>query len=654
MSTSSVNEIELKDSYTSVPINNDEADGKLGLKYVNSASSLASMVSYDSETGFRKGISLEWTDIQFFVPGTGKPGDNCEKKVLLHSMSGQALPGEILGIMGTSGAGKSTLLDVLAGRIESPDLSGQITMNGTPIKRSSYRKQTGYVMQSDALFPLLTVRETIRYAAYLRVANKTKEEKDQIAEDTINLLKLSDCADTHIGDDHNKGISGGQKRRVSIAVDIVHRPAAIFLDEPTSGLDSSTALSVVQSLRELAQIGITIVLTIHQPSAKIFSLLDKVMFLSQGKVTYNGPVSDLSSYITNFYAEAGLGKVQMGNMPEVFLDMCDTLIEQNKLDVVTSKFATSTSASTNSTGLDLVESASKSTTTATSTATTLSASSHSENVYANSLWGDFAVLFSRSFLNVLRTPELFFARLGASIGFGVMIGTLFLFTPDTLLGVQHRMSYFVFTVAFYLYTSLEALPIFLAEREIFAREYSRGAYRAVAYTLANSAVMFLPYLAVALMYTFVTYWLVGMPAITSVWFFHVFTVFTILNAGSAFATMLSTLVPSPMIGQSMGSGLLSVMFLFSGFFIKSSDIPDYWIYLHYLSLFKYAFDSLIINDLTNVTLHDPPMSNSDLLSYLSMNDISYGRGVGILWLFMVAFRIVFWYKLTTSFNGSRK
>lgn len=225
------------------------------------------------------GVKLEWTDTTYCV--VKKVNDTLEKRVLLKTMSGEALPGELLGIMGTSGAGKSTLLDVLSCRLESKHLKGTITTNGAPIVPAVFRKVTGYVMQSDALFPLLTVRETLRYAAYLRIHDKTNAEKEEAAENIIRLLRLEKCANTIIGNEDTRGLSGGEKRRVSIGVDIIHTPAVVFLDEPTSGLDSSTALSVVESLKQMAsQNSCTVVMTIHQPSARLFMLLDKVMCAS--------------------------------------------------------------------------------------------------------------------------------------------------------------------------------------------------------------------------------------------------------------------------------------------------------------------------------------------------------------------------------------
>ena len=158
-----------------------------------------------------------------------------EPKLILHSMSGRIFPGEMLAVMGNSGAGKSTLLNVLAGRIISENLTGQILINGKAVNFSTFRKHSGYVMQHDALFPFLTVRETICYAAHFSIQQKTYIEREAAAEAIIMLLKLQNVQDKIIGDKLNEGLSRGEKRRVSIAADIVHEPPVIFLDEPTSG-----------------------------------------------------------------------------------------------------------------------------------------------------------------------------------------------------------------------------------------------------------------------------------------------------------------------------------------------------------------------------------------------------------------------------------
>jgi ABC-type multidrug transport system ATPase subunit len=175
-------------------------------------------------------VALEWESISYCIR------EKKELRTIIHPMSGHVDPGEMLAIMGTSGAGKSTLLDILAGRLISKNLTGHIFTNKKPVNYSTFRKQSGYVMQSDALFPLLTVKETLHYAAHLSIQGKTYAEREAAANDTLTLLRLEHVQNTIVGDNLTRGLSGGEKRRVSIAVDIIHEPPVIFLDEPTSGV----------------------------------------------------------------------------------------------------------------------------------------------------------------------------------------------------------------------------------------------------------------------------------------------------------------------------------------------------------------------------------------------------------------------------------
>lgn len=142
--------------------------------------------------------------------------------------------------------------------------------------------------------------------------------------------------------------------------------------------------------------------------------------------------------------------------------------------------------------------------------------------------------------------------------------------------------------------------------------------------------------------------------VRQVFFFNVLTVFTVLVTGTSFATMFSVLVPNPMVGQTAGSGLFSVMFLFSGFFIKKADIPAYWIWLYYLSLFNYAYDAFLVNAFKFGEVSNPGMSNNDVLIRYSVNGVNRGLGIGILWAFVLLFRCIFYYRLTSAFNGSRR
>ena len=206
----------------------DEAGVSLDLDTVESGN-ISATTSYDWIPSKQVSIALEWVNIGYRIK------TKTEEKTVIHPMSGRVDPGEMLAIMGTSGSGKTTLLDILAGRLISKNLTGHVLTNDRPVNYSTFRKQSGYVMQSDALFPLLTVKETLHYAAHLGIQGKTYAEREAAANSTMTLLRLEHVQDTIVGDNLNRGLSGGEKRRVSIAVDIIHEPPVIFLDEPTSG-----------------------------------------------------------------------------------------------------------------------------------------------------------------------------------------------------------------------------------------------------------------------------------------------------------------------------------------------------------------------------------------------------------------------------------
>jgi ABC-type multidrug transport system permease subunit len=272
---------------------------------------------------------------------------------------------------------------------------------------------------------------------------------------------------------------------------------------------------------------------------------------------------------------------------------------------------------------------------------------------ANSYPYESYLILRRNLTNIFRTKELFVARIGAVTGFGFLVGSLFYRRPVTDVGITERVAYLVFSIAFFCYTSLESLPIFLAEREIFQREYSRGAYRALSYVTAVTLV-YLPFLLVlTVVFCVISYYLVLLPNNADTFFFDIFALFCTNIAAQSFAVLISVLVPDPMAGQSAGAGLFSVMFLLSGFFIKKANIPPWWIWLHYMSIFKYAYESLSINVLAH-KIETDTSTNSEILIRFSLQDISRWQGIGVLLGWAIFYRMIFYYVLLKNFNGRRK
>ncbi|KAJ3322424.1 hypothetical protein HDU76_013893 [Blyttiomyces sp. JEL0837] len=226
--------------------------------------------------------------------------------------------GQLLAIMGGSGSGKTTLLNALAGRAGKVTIEGDILYNGNPSQAYIERGAVAYVQQFDYLLPCLTVRETLRYAARLRLPREmSKREKYILVESAIVELGLKECADTMIGDEWRKGISGGERRRVSVAVQLLINPSVIFMDEPTTGLDAWTSHSLIKTLSHLCRNGRTIIISIHQPRSSTFSLFHSVALLSKGDVVYCGPAQDA----TNYFAGIGHPIPDQMNPAEFLIDI---------------------------------------------------------------------------------------------------------------------------------------------------------------------------------------------------------------------------------------------------------------------------------------------------------------------------------------------
>ncbi|KAK4487002.1 hypothetical protein RD792_006317 [Penstemon davidsonii] len=458
-------------------------------------------------------------------------------KCVLNNVSCEAGPRELTAIAGPSGAGKTTLLEVLAGVITPSRVSGHVLVNDMPMDVAHFRRVSGYVTQDEALFPLLTVQETLTYSARLRL-NVARDKAIARVENLLKELGLEHVSGARIGSESSRGISGGEKRRVSIGVDLVHDPSVLLLDEPTSGLDSSSALQVMLLLKSMAKNeGKTIVLTIHQPGFRILDLFDKVILLSNGSVLHNGSLNLLEERLKS----GGHCLPRHVNVLEFAIDVTESLHEEeNDIERTEQEID------------DYIL-------------------NHEEQkhilLYSNSPFKEVLILSQRFSKNIFRTNQLFASRTIQALLAGIVLGTIFTNAFDNskkIMKLQTQIGFFAFTLTFLISSTVEALPIFLQERRILMRETSRGVYRISSYIIANTLV-FLPFLLlVAILYAAPVYWLVGLRHEIDGFLYFSLVVWMVILMSNSFVVCFSALVPDLIMGMSIIAGVMGSFFLFSG------------------------------------------------------------------------------------------
>ncbi|PON81545.1 ABC transporter-like [Trema orientale] len=568
---------------------------------------------------------------------------------VLKEVNCRAKPWEILAIVGPSGAGKSSLLEILAGKVTTE--TGSIFINGKPVDKAQFKKTSGYVTQKDMLFPLLTVEETLMFSAKLRLRLPPAQLSSRV-KSLMQELGLSHVAGARVGDDRVRGISGGERRRVSIGVDVIHDPKVLILDEPTSGLDSTSALQIVDMLKTMAETrGRTIILSIHQPGFRIVKSFNSILLLANGSVLHHGTIDQLGVNLRLMGLELPLHV----NLVEFAIESIESIQEQriNNNHRETRSQLPSTTTTQHKKGDIQGESRSGKFTLQQLFQQSKVIDEEIVNTvidfpqdFANSRIKETIVLTHRFTKNIFRTKELFACRTVQMLVSGLVLGSIFYDLKDDLSGAQERVGLFAFILTFLLSCTTEALPIFLQEREILMKETSCGSYRVSSYAIANGLV-YLPFLLIlAVLFTVPLYWLVGLNHNFMAFFHFLLLIWLILYTANSVVVCFSALVPNFIVGNSVIAGVMGSFFLFSGYFISQNEIPSYWIFMHFISLFKYPFEGFLINEFSNsgkcleYLFGKCMMTGEDILREEGYEEESRWRNVGVMVGFILVYRFI--------------
>ncbi|KAF9335210.1 hypothetical protein BG006_000670 [Podila minutissima] len=579
-------------------------------------------------------LNTEAASLEFRNVGYTLNKDGLE---ILKGISGSAPAGAVLAVMGPSGAGKSTLVDILAGKNKGGKVSGQILLNGKQVHLSEIRRAVGYVDQEDTLPATQTVYEAVLFSAMMRLpeAMPIYRVHERVAE-VIEMLGLTHCSNRRIGNVTTRGISGGEKRRVSIALELITRPPILILDEPTSGLDSHSAHMVVEQLCKLAQSKTTtVILTIHQPRSDIFAMFDHTLVVSKGEALYFGATNTAAAY----FNRRGLVCPTNYNIADYLLDiaMDQELVAKAKsfTESGDEKVARATGAQTHANGNALarrgVNGVNNSEITRTSSEASnerayetsvpmeefesnSSTASLSESappgkkkktIYPTSFLTQLRTIMKRNFQTLIRDRSLLVLHLAVAIVLGVFIGGLYFKVGMDLAGFQNRAGSLFFMMALLGFSSISALGAFTEVRTLYIKERSNGYYPPMPFVISTLLFDLIPLRIVpSLLMGCISYWMIGLNS-TITTFFKFLLILVLFNVATAmFCLVIAAGVRKTGVASLASSIAMLFMMLFGGFLINSKQIPKALTWIQYLSMFKYGFEALAVNEIATSKLID--------------------------------------------------
>ncbi|XP_024962477.1 ABC transporter G family member 15-like [Cynara cardunculus var. scolymus] len=610
---------------------------------------------------------LVWRDLTVVLPNFG----HGHTKRLIRGISGYAEPGRIMAIMGPSGSGKSTLLDSLADRLsKNVVMTGDILLNGEK-KKLSYGA-VAYVTQEDVLMGTLTVRETITYSAYLRLPTSlTNEEVRDIIEGTIMEMGLEDCADSLIGNWHLRGLSGGEKKRLSIALEILVRPRLMFLDEPTSGLDSASAFFVVQALKSVARDGRTVVSSIHQPSSEVFALFDDLFLLSGGETVYFGEAKDAIT----FFAESGFPCPTKRNPSDHFLRCINS-----DFDIVTATLKGSQRHYEELKGSDAYKNFSTSEIKATlvdkykwskyakKTQAKMKQISTFNGPQTSTVttsqagwWKQLTTLTRRSFINMSRDIGYYWLRVIIYSIVSICVGTIFFDVGTGYTAILARGACGGFITGFMVFMSIGSFPSFIEDMKIFTRERLNGYYGVAVFILSNflSSLPFM--LAISLVTGTITWNMVKFRHSFSRYVYYCLNLFASIAVVESCMMVVASLVPNFLMGIVTGAGIIGIMMMTSGFFRQLPDLPKpFWRYpVSYINYGSWSLQGAYKNDMLGLvfdglTPSDPKMTGAEVITKMYRLPLNHSKWWDLFAIFaiLVAYRVIFFIVLKSKERAS--
>ncbi|XP_039166274.1 pleiotropic drug resistance protein 1 isoform X4 [Eucalyptus grandis] len=521
-------------------------------------------------------LSIAFDDIRYAIDmpremkAQGIPEDRLE---LLKGVSGAFRTGVLTALMGVSGAGKTTLMDVLAGRKTGGYINGTITISGYPKKQETFARISGYCEQTDIHSPHVTVYESLVYSAWLRLPPEVDSKtRKMFIEDVMELIELTPLREALVGLTGVNGLSTEQRKRLTIAVELVANPSIIFMDEPTSGLDARAAAIVMRTVRNTVDTGRTVVCTIHQPSIDIFDAFDELFLLKKGgEEIYVGPTGQHSLHLINYFEGInGVPKIKDGYNPATWMLEVTTAAQEEILGVnFTEVYRSSDLFRRNKALINEL-----------STPPPGSKDLHFPTQYSQSFFTQCMACLWKQHWSYERNQAYTAVRLLFTTFIALMFGTIF-----WNLGSKRRNQQDLFNAMGSMYSAVifigfqntkSVQPVVAIERTVFYRERAAGMYSALPYAFAH-VIIEIPYIFIqTVIYGVIVYAMIGFEWTASKFFWYIFCMFFTLLFFTLYGMMSVAVTPNHNIATIIASAFFAIWNLFSGFIVPHTRIPVWW------------------------------------------------------------------------------
>nr|QVT92329.1 ABC transporter [Salvia miltiorrhiza] len=656
-------EIVEDDSRVHSSISRNPAQGSEGMRRsISSGSSSVTSDAIELTENRKRGMilpfephSLTFDDIRYSVDMPAEmrvQGATEDKLELLKGVSGAFRPGVLTALMGVSGAGKTTLMDVLAGRKTGGYIEGHITISGYPKNQATFARISGYCEQNDIHSPNVTVYESLTYSAWLRLPQEVDEKtKKLFVDEVMDLVELTPLREALVGLPGVSGLSTEQRKRLTIAVELVANPSIIFMDEPTSGLDARAAAIVMRTVRNTVNTGRTVVCTIHQPSIDIFESFDELFLLKRGgEEIYVGPLGRQSTHLIKYFeAIEGVPKIKDGINPATWMLEVTTSAQELSLGVEFADYYRKSELYTRNKALikelSVVRPGTK--------------DLYFPSKYSQSfLTQCFACLWKQHW-SYWRNPPYTAVRFSFTTFIALIFGTMF-----WDLGSRSNTQQDLFNAMGSMYAAINFLgfqygstvqPVVAIERTVFYRERAAGMYSALPYAFSQFVIE-IPYVfAQSLIYGLIVFSMMGFPWSVEKFAWFIYFLFFSLLYFVLYGMMTVAVTPNHNIAAIVSSFFYGIWNLFSGFIVPRPRMPIWWRWYYWATPVSYTLYGFIVSQFGDIeTEMDSGVTVKKFLEdYFGFERGMLGVVAAILCGFVVLFTFIFAYSIKT-FNFQRR